>query len=117
MMSLAGGQGGLAHPELESSVPTRGADYAYHNTACPPGFENLTESLYSTRFNDSSKQLYSKYHILYPTMPSVFKDLIKQDTLPSKMFGMGYNSYTWYRNVCPGWPVYEVKCLCSRGWE
>ena len=38
----------LAHPEFGSSVnpiPTRGADYAHHITACPPGFENLTASL------------------------------------------------------------------------
>jgi hypothetical protein len=29
------------------------------------------------------------------------------------------NLYTQNRNICPGWPVYEVKCLCSRGreWE
>ena len=25
--------------------------------------------------------------------------------------------YTRDRNVCPRWPVYEVKCLCSRGRE
>ena len=25
--------------------------------------------------------------------------------------------YTRDRNVCPGWPVYEVKCLCFRGRE
>ena len=25
--------------------------------------------------------------------------------------------YTWAQNVCPVWPVYEVKCLCSRGQE
>ena len=38
----------LAHPEFGSSVnpiPSRGADYAHHSTACPPGFENLTVSL------------------------------------------------------------------------
>ena len=27
------------------------------------------------------------------------------------------NKYTRDRNVCPGLPVYEVKCLCSRGQE
>ena len=35
-------------PEFGSSVnpiPTRGADYAHHITACSPGFENLTASL------------------------------------------------------------------------
>ena len=26
-------------------ILTRGADYAHHITACPPGFENLTASL------------------------------------------------------------------------
>ena len=49
MMPQAGGQGGaLAHPEFESSVnhiPTRGADFAHHITAGPPGFENLTAHL------------------------------------------------------------------------
>ena len=25
--------------------------------------------------------------------------------------------YTQAQNVWSGWPVYEVKCLCSRGWE
>ena len=38
----------LAHPEFGSSVnptPSRGADYAHHSTACPPGFENLKTSL------------------------------------------------------------------------
>ena len=47
----AGGWAGwvLAHPEFGSSVhpiPTRGADYTHHITACPPGFENLTASLH-----------------------------------------------------------------------
>ena len=39
----------LAHPEFGSSVnpiTTRGADYAQHITAGPPGFENLAASLY-----------------------------------------------------------------------
>ena len=38
----------LAHPEFGNSVnpiPTRGADYAHHITACPPGFEILAASL------------------------------------------------------------------------
>ena len=38
----------LAHPEFGSSVntiTTRGADYAHHITASPPGFENLAASL------------------------------------------------------------------------
>ena len=35
----------LAHLEFGSSVTTRGADYAIHITACPPGFENLAASL------------------------------------------------------------------------
>ena len=46
VMRLAGGQG----PEFGISVnpiPTRGADYAHHITACPPGFEILTASLLS----------------------------------------------------------------------
>ena len=40
----------LTYPDFGSSVnhtPTRGADYAHHITACPPGFENLTASLLS----------------------------------------------------------------------
>jgi hypothetical protein len=38
----------LAHPEFQSSInpiTTRGADYANHITASPPGFENPAESL------------------------------------------------------------------------
>ena len=38
----------LAHPEFGSSVnaiTTRGADYAHHITASPPGFENRAASL------------------------------------------------------------------------
>ena len=38
----------LAHPEFGSSVnpiTTRGADYAHHITASPPGFENPAASL------------------------------------------------------------------------
>ena len=38
----------LAHPEFWSSVnpiTTRGADYAHHITASPPGFENPAASL------------------------------------------------------------------------
>ena len=50
-MPLAGGQGGsLVHTEIGSSVnpiATRGADYAHHITASPPGFENPAASLFS----------------------------------------------------------------------
>ena len=38
----------LGHPEFRSSVnpiTTRGADYAHHITASPPGFENPAASL------------------------------------------------------------------------
>ena len=38
----------LAHPEFRVSVnpvPTKGEDYVYCTTACPPGFENLTAYL------------------------------------------------------------------------
>ena len=38
----------LAHPEFGTSVnpiTTRGADYAHHITASPPGFENPAASL------------------------------------------------------------------------
>ena len=40
----------LAHPEFGSSVnpiTTRGADYAHHITASPPGFENPAAALYA----------------------------------------------------------------------
>ena len=38
------------------------------------------------------------------------------------LLGLANNSnlsfiYTRDGNVCPRWPVYEVKCLYSRGWE
>ena len=39
----------LPHPEFGSSVnpiTTRGADYAHHITASPPGFENPAASLF-----------------------------------------------------------------------
>ena len=42
--SIAGGQGGPEFGSLVNPYPTRGADYATHITACPPGFENLTTS-------------------------------------------------------------------------
>ena len=32
-------------------IPTRGADYAHHITACPPGFKNLTVSLQCYAFS------------------------------------------------------------------
>ena len=38
----------LAHLEFGvpiNPIPTRGAEYANHITACPPGFENLATSL------------------------------------------------------------------------
>ena len=41
----------LAHPEFGSSVnpiTTRGADYAHHITASPPGFENPAAALENT---------------------------------------------------------------------
>ena len=45
VMPLVGGA--LAHPEFGTSVnpiTTRGADYAHHITASPPGFENPAAS-------------------------------------------------------------------------
>ena len=50
VMPLNNGLAGwaLAHPEFGSSVnpiTTRGADYAHHITASPPGFENPAASL------------------------------------------------------------------------
>ena len=48
--SAASGWAGraLAHPEIGNSVnpiTTRGADYAHHITASPPGFENPAAAL------------------------------------------------------------------------
>ena len=51
VMPLVGGA--LAHPEFGTSVnpiTTRGADYAHHITASPPGFENPAASLDGTVF-------------------------------------------------------------------
>ena len=50
LSAAAGGWAGwaLAHPEFEvtfNPIQTRGADYAHHITASPPGFENLAASL------------------------------------------------------------------------
>ena len=44
----------LAYPEFGSSVnpiTIRGADYAHHITASPPGFENPAESLLAKAFS------------------------------------------------------------------
>ena len=48
--AAAGGWAGwaLAHPEfgsLVNPITTRGADYAHHITASPPGFENPAAAL------------------------------------------------------------------------
>ena len=43
--------------KFESSVnaiPTKGADYAHHITACPPGFEKLRSLRYQPWFAQSS---------------------------------------------------------------
>ena len=32
-------------------------------------------------------------------------------------FKISDSQYTQVGNVCPGWPIYDVKCLCSRGWK
>ena len=49
LSAAAGGWAGwAAHPEFGSSVnpiTTRGADYAHHITASPPGFETPAASL------------------------------------------------------------------------
>ena len=58
----------LAHPEFGSSVnpiTTRGADFALHITASPPGFENPLASLpceHSTTHNAILKIKYSQAH-------------------------------------------------------
>ena len=41
-MPLAGGKGGSEFGSSVNPIPTRGADYDHHITACPPRFENLT---------------------------------------------------------------------------
>jgi hypothetical protein len=53
----------LAHPEFGSSVnpiTTRGADYAHHITASPPGFENPAAALVSTHKKLFKKNISSK---------------------------------------------------------
>ena len=48
----------LAHPEFGSSfnpITTRGADYAHHIAASPPGFENPAAALY-IMLNPSASQ-------------------------------------------------------------
>ena len=55
----------LAHPEFGSSVnpiTTRGADFAHHITASPPGFENPAASLIGI-----SKKLFAfaNSHLIY----------------------------------------------------
>ena len=41
----------------------------------------------------------------------------KKDGDTSYLTNMGVHTYTRAQNVCPVWPVYGVKCLCSRGQE
>ena len=51
----------LAHPEFGSSVnpiTTRGADYAHHITASPPGFEIPAASLNAVHFVDFKRNMY-----------------------------------------------------------
>ena len=59
---VASGRAGwaLAHPEFESSVnpiTTRGADYAHHITASPPGIENPAASLICTFLRKTCQSL------------------------------------------------------------
>ena len=35
----------------------------------------------------------------------------------SESVSLSHMKYTRAQNVWSGWPVYEVKCLCSRGQE
>ena len=49
----------LAHPEFGISVnpiTTRGADYAHHITASPPGFENPAAALWSCQRKDEVEE-------------------------------------------------------------
>ena len=53
VMPLAGGLG--VHLTL---FQPRGADYAHHITDYPPGFENLTASLYDHRITTCSPRIF-----------------------------------------------------------
>ena len=58
------GWGALAHPEFGSSVnpiTIRGADYAHHITASPPGLENPAASLQIGKCNIIQMTLKSVY--------------------------------------------------------
>ena len=57
VMPLSGGQGGLS----VNPITTRGADYAHHNTASPPGFENPAAYLDSTTCNCKHEKLELKF--------------------------------------------------------
>ena len=51
----------LAHLEFGSSIKpitTRGADYAHHITASPPGFENPAASLQLLLMNQKKARFY-----------------------------------------------------------
>ena len=43
------------------------------------------------------------------------KSLWANNSLKAKQKTTENNMYTRVQNVWHGWPVYEVKCLCSRG--
>merc|ERR1712008_153979 len=71
----------LAQSKFGSSVdpiPTRGADYALHTTACPPGFENPTTSLQSNK--SIGRALSNNYLNNYQFKSNLF------DTTKSKSF-------------------------------
>ena len=56
----------LAHPEFGSSVnpiTTRGADYAHHITASPPGFENPAAALQFMTLTSFHKKIQMLYMI------------------------------------------------------
>ena len=44
---------------------------------------------------------------------TAFIELVHQTFMPIQTLDL--HSVTRDRNVCSGWPVYEVECLCSRG--
>jgi hypothetical protein len=58
----------LAHPEFGSSVypiTTRGADYAHHITASPPGFEKPVASLDRQEHSNHTYPNWSRFLYIY----------------------------------------------------
>ena len=69
----------------------------------------------------SVKLFTPKINILTPTYRKVASSRLSQLVAHPRIFRLfmkgKYDAYTRAQNVWSGWPVYEVKCLCSRGQE